>query len=558
MSIKGTNVLKKVFPYLIFMAVILLVLSYQIRTHTTIFVSDGYFHFSRFYDAAQQIKTHNFSYFQTNWGFDQSGRIINALYGPYFAYLMGLILLICGTWFRFQIVVTFLISFVAAVGIYRCLNRVSVNIKVNMILTLIYITTINLWSNGSTFNAVSSAMVPYVLYCGLGMIQNKDCPINWIQLSLVMSIVAQVHVLSTILFAILLVPFFVIGFVQNSSKKQMVVSLLKAVVLTLILTINIWSSLLYFHSAEMVSNPIATNMVKSTISVKRFTILSMFLMLVQFIYVLCHFKQSKINTVVTVLALVFLIMATKLFPWGVIQAWFPVLKEAFQMPRRLFILIVPLYIVGVGITVNNLGYKNEFSRFVVYALLGLVFLSNYSRVTRINHFYVVNSLMTATVENRAQRMASNSKDLALLFDHLNVPAPDYLPVTDKQISSKTKVKLYKKQVIKTKSKYQHTVTSGGGLELRWYAPKAKSVILPIVLYKNSRLSLNGKQEHTIKKTAIGAPIVQERVGNNVAILRYESPRWWKYVLYVNWLVWLSFVAYIMYRLFKNSLNENEE
>ncbi|EQE00311.1 putative cell division domain protein, partial [Clostridioides difficile CD9] len=39
-----------------------------------------------------QFKTGNFSYFQTNYGFQQSGRIVNALYGPLIAYILGGIL----------------------------------------------------------------------------------------------------------------------------------------------------------------------------------------------------------------------------------------------------------------------------------------------------------------------------------------------------------------------------------------------------------------------------------------------------------------------------------
>lgn len=60
---KKNKILLNVAPYAIFGIVILIILSYQIRTHTAIFVSDGYFHFSRFYDAAQQIKTNNYSFF---------------------------------------------------------------------------------------------------------------------------------------------------------------------------------------------------------------------------------------------------------------------------------------------------------------------------------------------------------------------------------------------------------------------------------------------------------------------------------------------------------------
>ena len=36
-----------------------------------------------------QLKNGNFSYFLSLYGFQQSGRIVNALYGPFFAYLQG-------------------------------------------------------------------------------------------------------------------------------------------------------------------------------------------------------------------------------------------------------------------------------------------------------------------------------------------------------------------------------------------------------------------------------------------------------------------------------------
>ena len=86
---KVENILEKLWPYIVFAIVAFILVSYQIQKHTTILVGDGFFHFSRFYDAAMQIKNHNFSYYQMNYGFNQTGRIINGLYGPFFAYLMG-------------------------------------------------------------------------------------------------------------------------------------------------------------------------------------------------------------------------------------------------------------------------------------------------------------------------------------------------------------------------------------------------------------------------------------------------------------------------------------
>ena len=72
----------------------------QIQNQNLYLGYDWIFHYNRFYDAAQQIKEGNFQYFISMYGFSQSGRIINALYGPIFAYVNGLLLLICGPWFK--------------------------------------------------------------------------------------------------------------------------------------------------------------------------------------------------------------------------------------------------------------------------------------------------------------------------------------------------------------------------------------------------------------------------------------------------------------------------
>ncbi|WP_054750323.1 hypothetical protein [Lacticaseibacillus thailandensis] len=67
----------------------------QLITGSTIVGSDGLFHFNRIYDTAKQLSTGHWSYWQSNFGFQQSGRVVNAVYGPYFAYLMGASWLYC-------------------------------------------------------------------------------------------------------------------------------------------------------------------------------------------------------------------------------------------------------------------------------------------------------------------------------------------------------------------------------------------------------------------------------------------------------------------------------
>ena len=79
-----------------YMAVVLFAayLAYrQMRTGNIIIGSDTIFHFNRFYETEEQIRNGNLSWFMTLYGFNQSGRVINALYGPASAYLNGLLLL---------------------------------------------------------------------------------------------------------------------------------------------------------------------------------------------------------------------------------------------------------------------------------------------------------------------------------------------------------------------------------------------------------------------------------------------------------------------------------
>src|SRR5699024_12473812 len=98
----------------------------QLFNHVALTGSDTIFHFSRFYDTAQQIKNHNFSYFQMNYGMGETGRIVNAIYGPFFAYLMGSLLLSAVSWFNYKIILVYLIFIVDCFGFYILYRKVKI------------------------------------------------------------------------------------------------------------------------------------------------------------------------------------------------------------------------------------------------------------------------------------------------------------------------------------------------------------------------------------------------------------------------------------------------
>ncbi len=85
--------------------------------------ADLIFHYNRFYDAAMQMKE-NFSYIISLYGYQQSGRIVNALWVilPIYKALV----LLSGTWFRYQILSNLLLGTLSATSLYLLMREVKV------------------------------------------------------------------------------------------------------------------------------------------------------------------------------------------------------------------------------------------------------------------------------------------------------------------------------------------------------------------------------------------------------------------------------------------------
>ena len=155
MRSKGQRILYLSYPYLLLIIFILVLMNWQIHYHATFLFSDTLLHFQRFYDAKMQIKTGNWSWFQTNYGFYHSGRVFNALYGPFFAYLNGLLLLVVKTWHRYQLVVFFLTYLTASVGMYQLAYKKAKLGHVNSLMLAILYPTFGIVAGITKFNLMA-------------------------------------------------------------------------------------------------------------------------------------------------------------------------------------------------------------------------------------------------------------------------------------------------------------------------------------------------------------------------------------------------------------------
>lgn len=139
MKVKCKKVLNWALPYLAIATIIYIIMYPQLISHGVILGTDSIFHFNRFYDTAKQIQQGNWSYFQSNFSFQQSGRVINAVYGPLFAYLNGILLGLLGTWFRYQVISSFLVYFIGGVGMYQLAIKVKASRRIALLVSMIFL-----------------------------------------------------------------------------------------------------------------------------------------------------------------------------------------------------------------------------------------------------------------------------------------------------------------------------------------------------------------------------------------------------------------------------------
>ncbi|MFK5588207.1 6-pyruvoyl-tetrahydropterin synthase-related protein [Lactobacillus delbrueckii] len=212
----------------------------QMRTGNIIIGSDTIFHFNRFYETEEQIRNGNLSWFMTLYGFNQSGRVINAFYGPAFAYLNGLLLLAVGTWYRYQIITSFLVFAVGGVGMYRAVHRFKVRGSIAVLVTIIYMTIgwLPRWQSGSNFTGIGAALMPYGILVACDMFYDKEKPIHWIKLTILMTVALECHLLTALMYMAFLVPAWLYAIIKRENKRGILLNTLKAVLLTIFLTVN--------------------------------------------------------------------------------------------------------------------------------------------------------------------------------------------------------------------------------------------------------------------------------------------------------------------------------
>ncbi|MDD6385668.1 hypothetical protein [Lactobacillus equicursoris] len=532
-------------PLLTVMLLTTIIIWPQLASKRVIIVRDAGFHFGRFYDAAMQIKTGHYSFFQTNYGFQQSGRVINALYGPLFAYFNGALLLLCNNWFTYQVVSIYLLCLVAAGSMLLLLHYSGVNKVVSVLISLIYLNIglIPAFINASSFGGWGQALMPLVLLNGWRMVKDPKKPINWLWLGSTMGLLLQVHLLSALLACLLLAPFFLLALIKH---KKVWKDFFKAVALAAVLGSNTLLALLWLSATNQLSSPDAYNLAVSGLKlVSQQTqlgnsygqILPVFALLIAINFAGNLLLKQKGTAEMLLLAwsMALLLIASNYFPWGCVQKKLPFLATNFQFPFRLVTIIYPMLLLSVALTVQKVLTKKNLPIFAA-VLAALLFLLA-------RPVYQTNQLRTQKLSPKKLLQTKLARQgLDPLLSVLNYGGQaDYLPVVKKGADIG---KAYRKQIASRWQKFGHQVLPGGKQQLSWTS-KGGKVILPLVAYQQSQVALNGKTVKKLTRKSGGFPVVEAKKGKNTAVLTFVIPLWGQVVIWGCWLSWLLLASFFL-------------
>lgn len=534
----------------------------QVLTKGVIAGSDFLFHYNRFYETAMQIKMGNFSYFISLFGFYSSGRIVNALYGPYFAYFQGLLVLISRNWYTYQLVSRFLMGIIAGFSMNALTKRAGVKPKISLAIAVFYMTTFSIqyWTFRQGFSSWGAAVMPWCLIPAIDFIQTKK--IAPVRLAVAVSVMVQIHMLSAFLLILAYLPFYLYGFVKSTDKKNILWNGIKAVTLALVLTANVWVVLANVGRANNLVEPfINSKLYIMTVNQRSIqwliTPIPLLLMvLYQLYFTFKHWRHfDALLRLVVGSFFLFLVLSSSIFPWYSINKLNLSLVNLIQFPFRFFIPATVLLLLAVALILERY-FDVKWSRWVTIGLL-LVNVVSFAQIMhlqqeKITEYYtakhpIKNKKHTFVLGNtKAVRASFYSPNLNDLLDLIAKSTPDYLP--SKKSNTDNKYVLYEEFVLKHTDDFKKS-QDGSTLIVTWNADNDGTVSLPVAKYQDTQLVLNGKKltSKDYLLSGIGTPTVTQRIGKNTLEVTYQVGTWFYALIIINLLTWVAVLFVPMVR-----------
>jgi len=573
-----SKLFRYIVTFLIFASISIIIQSYQISRQSFLLGADSFWHMNRIYEAMMQIRNNNYSYFISIYGFEQSARIVNALYGPGMSYVLGVFLLFTGSWVRFQIVTSFLINIISAFGIYRILRMVKVKYNISIMLSVLYMTYWHViaFNLRGGFFSFAAMIVPYVLYYAFEVNYKKN--FNYIGLGLVMAIAVQTHMFTALLAAVALFPLFIIA-LKKDNFRYIFSRVYLAVGIALILSLNFWYG---FFSIMSNNNIILTSprdladgaisfFVQNPQSQRNLGLVFTLILLgyIAYVFVSGKSKISMIDYKITIVATIFLFISSRFFPWSVVNILIPPIRSLLQFPSRIIVVPIILVLVLLGITIENIKNEKICKFSIILLSIGIILqigIAQNQILQQSNIFSGVNVIddRNTTIntgitnsELRAMFRSSNPSDAIVA---MNKPTPDYLPVGHNEVNVHNYTQFnawgqFRDQIINNREGFTYEVINGG-IEVSWTSIDADTIQLPIIVYSGTKVELNNEVINHPDTTDIGSLIVQPEIGENIVRITYPTGNLFGLLIKCTIILFPIFIVLSMLYSYKLKENKN--
>ena len=258
----------------------------------------------------------------------------------------------------------------------------------------------------------------------------------------------------------------------------------------------------------------------------------MVLLILQFLYAVLNWKKfARWKKILHFIYFIFFFLSTGLFPWQYLVENGNTFAELIQFPFRFFVPATILLLAITGLTVTRFVNWRKSIAVLLFAFAGVGLIQNMMDTTDrvktaaqdgelisiVKHTYVEGDYQTIS-------LTMNDSDLSQFLNLVVKPTPDYVPIYG-TIGKQNTYDLYYENIV-TNQKAEKLLEDGN-LVLTWQAAEGEELNLPIVVYKDSILTLNGKEldKDDYDLSTIGTPTVSSQEGQNKLVLSYKEPGW---------------------------------
>ncbi|SJZ96777.1 hypothetical protein SAMN02745116_01994 [Pilibacter termitis] len=272
------------------------------------------------------------------------------------------------------------------------------------------------------------------------------------------------------------------------------------------------------------------------------------------------------NRFLTITGGIFFILSSRYFPWTQLGELFPILQTTVQIVSRIVVASNILLILGVTFSLMEVFSHLKEKKTVeilniciaVFIILGLSLNQStlYDGVDRWVKGDLAPNYQNSKELSLGEKMKngnlfkerSKNKDVSLLIEDLPFGFPDYLPLKKKwsnhELVALDVAEIHKKEVVNIpKNTYKKSITSDGKIKVTWReeVKPVKQRIVPIIVYKQTKLELNGQQltKNDFDTTEIGALKLKGTQGENTLLVTYQEGKFSSIIYKITIFSWIA-------------------